>query len=117
MWDVLLMPLLFTFFGVAVRGAAAAYRNNTGLRPKRLGVLLGTYLPLAIAMYFGLTFLFHMYNPNSLERYVYLNTLLTKKIKIAHYLAFLLPLLATVGVVLYDRRDAAIDRRVRVGRA
>ena len=100
MWDVLLMPLLFTFFGLAVRGAAAAYRNNTGLRPKPLPVLLGTFIPLAFALWFGLRWMYQLFSPNDLDQYLYRQSGITRKILYSHWLSVLLPLAAIVGVIL-----------------
>lgn len=115
MWDVLLMPLLFTFFGVMVRVAAAAYRNNTGVRPKRIPVLLGTYIPLAIALYFASGYMYQMFNPNGAERYIYRMSGITGKVLYSHWIGFFVPIFAAIGIFLYDRKDAAKDRRVRAG--
>lgn len=108
MGTVLLLPLLFTFFAVLGRVAARAYWRNYGVRRAHWWYV---YPLLAIALIAGFKWIYLMYNPNELDRMMYLQTLITMKVKIAHYLAFLTPLVATIWIVLYDRIEATRDRR------
>lgn len=102
MWDLLIMPLLFTFFGVAARIGAAQYQRNFGKRTKHAWYV---YPPLAIALTYGLHWIYQLWLPNELSRMVYLNAGLTGRVRYAHYVAFLLPLIALIGVLVYDRRS------------
>lgn len=105
--EVLLLPLLFTFFAVAARVAARTYWRNFGRRKPHWWYV---YPLLALALLFGAKWIYLLFNPDSLDRTMYLQTLITRKVRVAHYVAFLLPLLTTIGIVLYDRAE---NERVR----
>ncbi|RYG39818.1 hypothetical protein EON79_23680 [bacterium] len=107
MGPVLLLPLLFTFFAIAGRVAARTYWRNFGKRKPHWWYV---YPLLALALYSGMKWVYFMWNPDILERTMYLQTLITNKVKIAHYLAFLIPLITTIWIVLYDRREAQRER-------
>lgn len=104
MSEVLLLPLIFTFFAVVGRVAARKYWRNFGKRKPHWWYV---YPLLALALLFGAQWMFFMFNPNSLDRIMYTQTLITRKVKAAHFMAFLLPLGATIWIVLYDRLESS----------
>lgn len=101
--DVLLLPLLFTFFALAARISARIYWRNFGKRKRHWWYV---YPLLALAIFFGADWMYKMFNPDSLTRMMYLGTLTSRKVLAAHYLSFFIPLLTTIGIVLYDRLEA-----------
>ena len=108
MGPVLLLPLLFTVFAVAARISARAYWRNFG---KRKAHWWYVYPLLGLALVFGAAWMYKIYNPDILTRTMYLQTLITLKVRLAHYTAFLLPLFTTIVILLYDRAERLRDRR------
>lgn len=109
MMPVLLLPLLFTFFALAARISARAYWRNFGKRKPHWWYV---YPLLALGLLFGFEKIFLLFNPFSeLDRHMYGQTLVERKVRIAHYLAFIVPLISLVGIVLYDRAEASRARR------
>ena len=112
MMDVLLLPLLLTFFGIAARIGAVSYMRTYGKRPNHF---LLTYIPLGLAMLIGLSWMYKLYQPDALSREFYAQSLLGVKGRVqkAHYAAFLIPLVATIGIALYDRRQGGVFRAAK----
>lgn len=107
---LILMPLLFTFFGLAARMSARMYWRNFGVRKAHAWYV---YPLLALGLLFGFARIYQIYNPDEFVRMAYSQTILTKKLYYGHFAAFLIPLAALLAVAVYDLRERAMVGRIR----
>ena len=87
--EIMMIPLLFLVFGVIAYSASNRYLESEGKRPKWMPVV---YVAFGFALLFGLQR--YMFT----REILYANTLITGKIRYAHYLALGLPLVTTIGI-------------------
>jgi hypothetical protein len=101
--EIMMIPLLFLVFGVIAYSASNRYLESEGKRPKWMPVI---YVAFGFALLFGLQRL--MFTRDLL----YANTLVTGKIRYAHYIAFGLPFLTAVGIGIREfiRKRAQAER-------
>lgn len=108
--QLILMPLLFTFFALAARMSARIYWRNFGKRKNHYWYV---YPLLVIALYFGFQRIYPLYNPDDFVRTAYAQTITTNKLYYGHYIAFLIPLVSLLGVIVYDLRERATVSRIQ----
>lgn len=101
--EIMMVPLLFLVFGVLAYSASNRYLENEGKRPKWMPVV---YVAFGLALLFG--FQKYMFT----REILYANTLTTGKVRYAHYLGFLLPLLTSIGIGIREffRKRANAER-------
>lgn len=101
--EVLMAPLLFLVFGILAYSASNRYLEQEGKRPK--------WMPL-VYVAFGLALLFGLQKYMFTREILYANTLTTGKVRYAHHLGLLLPLVTTVGIGIREflRKRANAER-------
>ncbi|MBI1333966.1 MAG: hypothetical protein GC165_13925 [Armatimonadetes bacterium] len=104
MMEILIVPLIFSFFGVMMFIGAYRYEANYDKEAKWWK---WCFAPLGIAILLGIQ------RVSFLRSFAYVETVLSRKALWSHYAALIIPILCTVGVALYKvRKKRQEERRV-----
>jgi hypothetical protein len=92
--ELLVTPFLFSFFGVFMYIGAVRFEESYG---KKVKWWKWCMLPLVIGLIFGIQRIVFL---NDL---FYANTVISRKLKIGHYLTFLVPFLSAAGILIHKK--------------
>jgi ABC-type multidrug transport system permease subunit len=94
MMEIMISPMLFSFFGMMMFIGAIRYEETYG---KPATWWKWCYVPLALGLLFGIQRMVF------LQDIMYAQTTYSRKIRIAHYMSFLVPVVVTVAITFWHR--------------
>lgn len=104
MMDVMIAPLLFSFFGVMMFIGSVRFEMTYG---KDVRWWWSCFIPLGVAVIFGLQKVAWIRDP------FYATTVLTRKQQISHYGSLVIPILCIAAIFFYRYKvRAASERKV-----
>lgn len=89
--EILMMPMMFLAFAIVLYNASLRQREFTGTNPK--------WMP-AVWVLFGFSVFFGVQRWSYTRDLIYANTLITRKLQLAHTADLVVPL-AALGIVLF----------------
>jgi hypothetical protein len=100
--EVMISSLLCCFFGLMMFIGAIRYEDNYG---KPATWWRWCFLPLALGLLFGIQKMWF------LTDYIYGPTAFSRKLRIAHYLSFVIPLFSIAFVALWKRKASSRNEK------